>query len=72
MNREYLRGNWNELKGRVRRQWGKLTDDDLDMVKGDQEILIGKIQQHYGRSRDEAEREVREWLSGEDRGYDRP
>ncbi len=61
MNREYLRGNWNQLKGRVRRQWGKLTDDELDMIQGD-----------YGRSRDEAEREVREWLAGEDRGYDRP
>jgi uncharacterized protein YjbJ (UPF0337 family) len=72
MNREYLRGNWNQLKGKVRRQWGKLTDDELDIIQGDQEILIGKIQEHYGRSRDQAEREVREWLAGEDRGYDRP
>ena len=71
MNRESLRGNWNQLKGRIRRQWGKLTDDELDVIKGDQEILIGKIQEHYGRSRDEAEREVREWLAGEDRDLDR-
>ena len=71
MNRDYLRGNWNQLKGHVRKQWGKLTDDELDMIKGDQEILIGKIQERYARSRDEAEREVREWLAGEDRGLDR-
>lgn len=72
MNSEYLKGNWNQLKGRVRRQWGKLTKDELDIIRGDQEILIGKIQEHYGRSRDEAEREVREWLSGENAEYDRP
>ncbi len=72
MNRDYLKGNWNQLKGHVRRQWGKLTDDELDRIKGDHEILIGKIQEHYGRSRAEAQREVDEWLAGEDRGSDRP
>jgi uncharacterized protein YjbJ (UPF0337 family) len=75
MNRETLRGNWNQLKGGLRKQWGKLTDDDLDVIQGDQEILIGKIQEHYGRSRDEAESEVRQWLEGDEsygRGsYDR-
>jgi uncharacterized protein YjbJ (UPF0337 family) len=73
MNRDYLKGNWNQMKGHVRRQWGKLTDDEVDIIQGDQEILIGKIQERYGRSRDEAEREVRDWLEGEDRGKtDRP
>jgi uncharacterized protein YjbJ (UPF0337 family) len=67
MNRDYLRGNWNQLKGRVRRQWGKLTDDEVDIIRGDQEILIGKIQEHYGRSREEAEREVRAWLEATSR-----
>jgi len=73
MNRDYLEGNWNQLKGRVRRQWGKLTDDEIDIIRGDQEVLIGKIQEHYGRSREEAEREVRDWLEGDHReSYDRP
>jgi len=77
MNRETLRGNWNQLKGRVRRQWGKLTDDELDVIQGDQEILIGKIQERYGRSREEAEQEVRDWLEGDEflgrsESYDRP
>ena len=73
MNSDYLEGNWNQLKGRVRRQWGKLTDDEIDIIRGDQEILIGKIQEHYGRSREEAEREVRDWLEGDHpRSYDRP
>jgi uncharacterized protein YjbJ (UPF0337 family) len=73
MNRDYLEGNWNQLKGRVRRQWGKLTDDELDIIRGDQEVLIGKIQEHYGRSREEAEREVRDWLEGDHpESHDRP
>jgi len=72
MNRDSLKGNWNQLKGNVRKQWGKVTDDELEVIQGDQEILIGKIQEHYGRSRDQAEREVREWLAGEDRRHDQP
>jgi uncharacterized protein YjbJ (UPF0337 family) len=74
MNRDSLEGNWNQLKGRVRRQWGKLTNDEVDLIRGDQEILIGTIQEHYGRTREQAEREVREWLDEGDRSTfsDRP
>jgi uncharacterized protein YjbJ (UPF0337 family) len=46
----------------VRKQWGKLTDDDVDQVQGDAEILLGRIQERYGRTRDEARREVDRWL----------
>jgi uncharacterized protein YjbJ (UPF0337 family) len=62
MNRNILEGNWMKLRGEVRRKWGKLTDDDLDIVKGDTEVLIGKVQERYGRRKDEAEREVHDWL----------
>jgi uncharacterized protein YjbJ (UPF0337 family) len=51
-------GQWKQLKGQVRKQWGKLTDDDLDQIHGDAEILAGKIQERYGRARDEAQKEV--------------
>lgn len=61
MNRDTLRGQWTQLKGKVREQWGKLTDDDLDKAQGNAEVLIGKIQERYGRNREEAEREFDRW-----------
>ncbi len=62
MNTDVLKGKWTELKGNVRKQWGKLTDDDVDKIQGDSEILMGRIQERYGRTRDEAQREVDRWL----------
>jgi uncharacterized protein YjbJ (UPF0337 family) len=62
MNQETLKGQWKQLKGHVRKQWGKLTDDDLDQIHGDAEILAGKIQERYGRAKDEAQREVDRFL----------
>jgi uncharacterized protein YjbJ (UPF0337 family) len=62
MNRDTLTGNWTQLKGRVREQWGKLTDDDVDQVQGKAEQLIGRVQERYGIARDEAERQVDRWL----------
>jgi len=63
MNEDILKGRWNQLKGELRRQWGKLTDDDVDQIKGSRDILVGKVQEHYGRSRDQAQKEVDEWLA---------
>lgn len=57
----YLKGQWNELKGRIREQWGELTDDDLDRINGRRDQLIGAIQQQYGKARDEAEKELERW-----------
>jgi len=62
MNRDSLKGYWNELKGKVRENWGRLTDDDLDIIEGEREQLIGRVQQRYGRARDEAEHEVDLWI----------
>ena len=67
MNRDTLRGQWMQLKGKVRQQWGELTDDEIDQVQGNAEMLIGRIQERYGRSRDEAEREVDGWLDEQGR-----
>jgi uncharacterized protein YjbJ (UPF0337 family) len=57
MNRDVLEGKWKEMKGKVKEQWGKLTDDDLDRAEGRAERLIGLLQQRYGYARDEAELE---------------
>jgi len=67
MNRDTLKGQWMQLKGKARQQWGKLTDDDLDKAQGNAEILIGKIQERYGRSREEAEREFERWFEQQNR-----
>lgn len=63
MNWDQLRGMWNRLTGDVKRHWGKLTDDDLQMVEGDRQRLIGKIQERYGVTKEEADRQVDDWLS---------
>ena len=61
MNEDTLKGQWSQLKGSVREQWGKLTNDDLDQIQGRQEQLVGKIQERYGIARDEAKRQVDSW-----------
>lgn len=63
MNEDILKGKWKELKGNVRQQWGKLTNDDIDRMKGSQEELSGLLQQRYGYERDQADREIKNWLS---------
>ena len=64
MNHNIIEGNWKQLKGRVREQWGKLTDDDMDVIAGRREQLAGKIQERYGVARDEAEKQVASWERG--------
>lgn len=61
MNRDIIEGNWKQLKGKAKVQWGKLTDDDLDVIDGRREVLAGKIQERYGLSVDEAEKQLDEW-----------
>jgi uncharacterized protein YjbJ (UPF0337 family) len=62
MNEDTLKGQWTQLKGRIREQWGKLTDDDVDQIQGRAEQLIGKLQNRYGIARDEAQRQVDSWM----------
>jgi len=66
MNKDQLEGNWKQLKGRAREKWGKLTDDDLDEIRGRQEILVGKIQERYGQARAAATKEVDRWMNEHD------
>jgi uncharacterized protein YjbJ (UPF0337 family) len=58
MNREQVKGQWNQMKGSVRKQWGKLTEDDLETIAGGRERLAGKVQERYGISKEEAERQI--------------
>ena len=67
MNRDTLEGQWMQLKGKVRQQWGRLTDDEIDQMQGNAEMLIGRIQERYGQSREEAERDVDRWLDEQGR-----
>ena len=57
-----IEGNWKQLKGRVKEKWGRLTDDDLDVINGRQEQLEGKIQERYGLAKDQAKKDVEAWL----------
>jgi uncharacterized protein YjbJ (UPF0337 family) len=61
MNWNQIEGNWEQFKGKAQQKWGKLTNDDLDVIKGNRKELAGKIQAHYGRSQEEAEREIDDW-----------
>ena len=65
MNKDTFKGQWHQLKGQVRKQWGKLTDDDLDQIRGDAEILAGKLQERYGRSKDQISPEVDRFLEAQ-------
>ncbi|MBK9055444.1 MAG: CsbD family protein [Chloroflexi bacterium] len=62
MNEDTLKGQWKQLKGEIRNQWGKLTDDEVDQVNGEFEKLVGRIQERYGRTREEARSEVEEYM----------
>ena len=64
MNQPWIKGKWNEMKGKAKERWGDLTDDDLNRVEGRRDQLLGLVQQRYGRSRVEAERELDDWERG--------
>jgi uncharacterized protein YjbJ (UPF0337 family) len=62
MNWDRVEGNWKEFKGKLQHKWGKLTNDDLDVVQGKRNELAGRLQQRYGYAKDQAEREIDMWL----------
>ncbi|WLO84466.1 CsbD family protein [Pantoea agglomerans] len=61
MNKDEASGNWKQFKGKMKEKWGKLTDDDMQVIEGKRDQLVGKIQERYGSTKDEAEREVSAW-----------
>jgi len=62
MNSDQLQGKWKQMKGTVKERWGKLTDDDVDVINGVNDQLIGKIQEKYGIAKEEAQRQVDDWI----------
>jgi uncharacterized protein YjbJ (UPF0337 family) len=61
MNWDTVQGSWMQFKGKAKERWGKLTNDDLDMIAGKRDQLLGRIQERYGIARDEADRQLKEW-----------
>ena len=62
MNWDILEGKWKQMKGSVKKQWGKLTDDDLDYMSGSKDQFVGRLQERYGIAKDEAQRQADDWL----------
>jgi len=62
MNWDQMEGKWKQLKGSAKEQWGELTDDDLDVINGKRDQLIGKLQQRYGLAREDAKKRADAWL----------
>lgn len=61
MQWDIVEGNWKQFKGKVKEQWGKLTDDDLDRIAGKKDQLAGRLQESYGIGKEDAERQIREF-----------
>jgi uncharacterized protein YjbJ (UPF0337 family) len=62
MNSDQLQGKWKQVKGSIKERWGKLTDDDVDIINGQNDQLVGRIQERYGIAKEEAQRQVDEWM----------
>ena len=70
MNEDTIAGNWKQFKGKVKEQWGKLTDDDLDVIAGKRDQMVGKLQERMGIAQDEAEKQVKDWETRESYRWD--
>jgi len=58
---DILTGKWDEMKGDMKKTWGKLTDDDLDLIAGKRDQLAGKIQERYGLTKEDAQKQIEDW-----------
>lgn len=66
MNWDQVKGKWKQYKGKARTKWGKLTDSDVDMIEGSREQLVGKVQEYYGLTKENAENQVDEFVTSLD------
>jgi uncharacterized protein YjbJ (UPF0337 family) len=62
MNWDQIKGEWKQAKGKLRSKWGKLTDNDLEQIAGKKDVLVGRLQERYGLKKDQAERDVDDYL----------
>jgi uncharacterized protein YjbJ (UPF0337 family) len=70
MNSDQLQGKWKQLKGSAKMQWGKLTDNDLDYINGQLDVLVGKLQERYGYAKEDAQARADQWLKSEGRNFE--
>ena len=63
MNKDQVEGKWEQLKGKATEKWGKLTDDDWKVAEGKRDQIAGKIQEHYGYTKEQAEKEFDDWIN---------
>lgn len=63
MNWDQVKGNWKQFSGKIKEEWGDLTDDDLTEIEGKRDQLAGKLQERYGIAKEEAERRISDWES---------
>ena len=63
MNWDQVEGNWKQFKGKAQQVWGKFTDDDLDVIEGKREELVGRLQKTYGYTKERAEKEADDWAT---------
>ena len=66
MNKDEIGGNWKQFKGKAKEKWGKLTDDDMTVIEGKRDQLVGRIQERYGYAKEQAEKEVSDWETKND------
>lgn len=69
MNKDQIEGNWTQFKGKVKEQWGKLTDDDLDIIAGKRDQLLGRIQERHGLAKEEAEKQLESFQERNPTGF---
>ena len=72
MNWDTIKGQWKQMKGDVKKRWGKLTDDDLDVAAGERDKLVGAIQKRYGIEKDAADKQIDQWVGGMGRRPEAP
>ncbi len=72
MNWTQIEGQWTQVKGELKSKWAKLTDDDLANVAGKKDQLIGKLQEHYGLLKEDAEKQLDEWIAKVPSAHDKP
>jgi uncharacterized protein YjbJ (UPF0337 family) len=70
MNSDQVEGKWKQMKGAVKQQWGKLTDDDFTVLSGKKDELIGKLQERYGYTREQAAKEADAWATKSNYAWD--
>ena len=72
MNWDQVEGKWKQMKGSMREKWGQLTDSDFEQIAGNKDKFVGRLQERYGYTREQADKELSEWMTAQDRHQTTP